>query len=199
MSNFELVGSSKQRFSRTHPFITRQTTIKFSMEIIESITEKLRLFKTAKLPLIRQKEQSDCGIACMTMIACYYGYTVTSKCVGRNIVTNEKGMSVREIINCSEKLNLRGDVQKITAEQLKSISLPVILHWNGNHFVILKSVHENGVSLHDPAVGKTFVTWQEIYAKFTGIVIHLIPKDTEQPTLTNHQLGHRIKFRTLAK
>jgi ATP-binding cassette subfamily B protein RaxB len=149
------------------------------MEIIESITEKLRFFKSAKLPLIRQKEQSDCAIACMAMIARYYGQSITLRSMDNELVTNEKGMSVREIIKCAEKLNLKGKVRKITTKQLKSINLPVILHWNGNHFVILKSVHDNGVYLHDPAIGKTFVSWQEIYNQFTGIVIHLTPNEID--------------------
>ncbi len=147
------------------------------MEIFESITTRLRTLNLSRLPLVRQKQHCDCGIACMAMIANYYGKHAHMSSIQSTLETNENGMSVREIIECANQLNLDGRVQKINARQLREISLPAILHWNGNHFVALKTVNFVGAKLHDPAIGKKFASWSEINQRFTGIVIHLKPKE----------------------
>ena len=40
---------------------------------------------------------------------------------------------------------------RLEPEQLGQIKLPCILHWDMNHFVVLKEVGARKVTIHDPA------------------------------------------------
>ena len=42
---------------------------------------------------------------------------------------------------------------RLEPEQLGQIKLPCILHWDMNHFVVLKEVRASKVVIHDPALG----------------------------------------------
>ena len=60
-------------------------------------------------------------------------------------------------------------------EHLTQLQCPCILHWDMNHFVVMKKVAENKVILHDPAVGERFLPMDEFSKYFTGIALELTP------------------------
>ncbi|MEB0233305.1 cysteine peptidase family C39 domain-containing protein, partial [Undibacterium sp. 10I3] len=69
---------------------------------------------------------------------------------------------------------------RLELEELDQLALPCILHWNLNHFVVLKKITKNWqgkvtLFLLDPAVGERRVTLQEASAHFTGVACELSP------------------------
>lgn len=64
---------------------------------------------------------------------------------------------------------------KLDIKDLSKLVLPAILHWNLNHFVVLKSVSNNRAFIHDPAVGERNLTLAEFSKSFTGIALELSP------------------------
>ena len=66
-------------------------------------------------------------------------------------------MSLLGISETAEKIGFRTRGVKLTFEQLKEATLPAILHWNQNHFVVLLSLSggrgSRRVRLADPAKG----------------------------------------------
>ena len=66
---------------------------------------------------------------------------------------------------------------RLEPEQLKDIKTPCILHWDMDHFVVLKEVEATGVVIHDPAFGVRKLTLEEVVRHFTGIALELIPTD----------------------
>ncbi|MFZ6861666.1 cysteine peptidase family C39 domain-containing protein [Undibacterium sp. Ji67W] len=63
---------------------------------------------------------------------------------------------------------------RLELEELLELQLPCILHWNLNHFVVLKKVTKYWqgkitLTLLDPAVGERRVTFLEASAHFNGI------------------------------
>ncbi|MGE0823569.1 MAG: ABC transporter transmembrane domain-containing protein [Candidatus Binatia bacterium] len=49
------------------------------------------------------------------------------------------------------------------------------MHWDLNHFVVLKSVSRTAVVLHDPAVGVHRLSLSEVSKHFTGVALELTP------------------------
>lgn len=55
------------------------------------------------------------------------------------------------------------------------LKTPCILHWNMDHFVVLKEVRGNTVTIHDPAVGIVKYKMAEVSKHFTGVAMEITP------------------------
>ena len=65
------------------------------------------------------------------------------------------------------------DALKLQLSDLKNLQLPCILHWNFNHFVVLKEVGAKTVTIHDPAFGRRKLSRKELSASFTGVALEV--------------------------
>ena len=71
---------------------------------------------------------------------------------------------------------------KMTPEELKKDGFcPCIIHWNMNHFVVLKGFRGDKVYINDPARGSVKISWEEFDESFTGIVIFPLPSKDFKP------------------
>lgn len=51
------------------------------------------------------------------------------------------------------------------------VPLPVIIHWNFNHFLVVERWSPQHVDVVDPALGRLRVPMQEFNQSFTGVVM----------------------------
>ncbi len=58
-------------------------------------------------------------------------------------------------------------------EKLMHTELPAILHWKGNHFVVLFKTAKDQVRIADPAVGIRKLSRKEFEAEWTGVALLL--------------------------
>lgn len=126
-----------------------------------------------KLPIILQDEISECGIACINMIANYYGHDIDLAALRTLHRPSLKGTSLLDLIKLCELLDLRAKVLRIELSDLKKIQCPAILYWDLNHFVVLKKIKKNKFIIHDPAIGLQSCSYQKFSESFTGIVIEV--------------------------
>ncbi len=52
---------------------------------------------------------------------------------------------------------------------LRQLRLPAVVHWDMNHFVVLKSVSKRGIIINDPAGGEKFFRIAEASKHLTGV------------------------------
>ncbi|MEZ8155064.1 peptidase domain-containing ABC transporter [Vibrio splendidus] len=128
-----------------------------------------------KLTLVRQTENAECGVACLAMVADWYGYKIDLRRLRTKFGVTQHGMSLSRLIECAEGIKLSGRAVQLDLNELKQLDTPCILHWNLNHFVVLKSVKGNKVVIHDPASGVLHLTLSDVNKKFTGIALELSP------------------------
>ncbi len=99
----------------------------------------------------------DCGPTCIRMIAKHYGRHYNADRLRRIAGYNKQGVSLLGISETAEKIGFRTRGVKLSFEQLKEATLPAILHWNQNHFVVLLPFSRGrggrGMRLADPAKG----------------------------------------------
>ena len=57
------------------------------------------------------------------------------------------------------------------------LALPAVVHWDMNHFVVLKAVTGRGIVVHDPAVGVKTFSLTEASKHLTGIALELSPSE----------------------
>ncbi len=80
-----------------------------------------------------------------------------------------------QMIDIAATMNLIARGLKLEIEELSQLKLPVILHWNLNHFVVLEKVDGKRFTIFDPGVGRTRVTDKDMNKFFSGIAIELSP------------------------
>lgn len=159
-----------------------------------------------RLPLILQTEATECGLVCLAMIAGYHGYHTDLPELRRRFSVSLKGATLRQIMQASQQLELGGRALKLEMHELNQLRLPCILHWDFNHFVVLKAVSHNGVVIHDPAQGLRQMSFVEVSRSFTGVALELWPnsgfvKEQAKPQVKLLSMMGRVTglFRSLSQ
>ncbi|HEV7266182.1 MAG TPA: peptidase domain-containing ABC transporter [Falsiroseomonas sp.] len=135
----------------------------------------LQLGGGKRLPVITQAEAAECGLACLAMVAGYHGLETDLGTLRRRVPISAKGMTLHSVLVAAQRLGLTGRGLRLEPEALGQIRLPAILHWDMNHFVVLKSVRGGKATIHDPARGARRMTLAELGKHFTGVALELTP------------------------
>lgn len=131
-----------------------------------------------QLPVILQTEAAECGLACLAMIASYFGHLIDLDTLRRRHPISLKGVTLRSLIEIARHLNLACRPLRIDLNHLQGLRLPAILHWDMNHFVLLKSAGRRGVVIHDPASGERRLSYAEASQHLTGVVVEIWPLES---------------------
>lgn len=106
-----------------------------------------------KLPVVLQAEATECGLACMAMIASYHGQHSDLLSLRQRLSPSMKGVNLKQLTHMAARLGLGSRALRVELNALGQLQLPCVLHWNFNHFVVLKEVNARGVVVHDPGRG----------------------------------------------
>jgi ATP-binding cassette subfamily B protein RaxB len=139
--------------------------------------ELLNFSGRRSLPLIRQTEAAECGLACLAMVASYHGHRTDLNSLRRRYPVSLKGVTLRDLIEIAARLGLAGRPLRIELDHLSQLRLPAILHWDMVHFVVLKAYKRKGIVVHDPAAGEKWIPIAEVARHFTGVVAELSPTE----------------------
>lgn len=153
-----------------------------------NIILKFFFIRKKKLSIILQDEISECGLACINMICNYLGHDISMHILRLMNPSSIKGTSLLNLIELCESLNLRTKVLRIEMDELNKIQQPAILHWNMNHFVVLKKIKNRKVIIHDPAVGLRKCSFKEVSDFFTGIVLEVSKNHNFEPLQNKKKL-----------
>jgi HlyB family type I secretion system ABC transporter len=121
-----------------------------------------------RFPHVQQIDEMDCGAACLAMICRYYGRPVSLARIRQLLHTSTDGTSLKALCRAAEDLGLAARPVKVSARNLAQMPLPAIVHWEGNHWVIVYDVGDEHVRVADPAVGTRRFRRAEFEEKWTG-------------------------------
>ncbi|WP_441605058.1 peptidase domain-containing ABC transporter [Dyella sp. 2RAF44] len=130
------------------------------------------------MPMIRQTEAAECGLACVAMIAAYHGQHHSLQTLRRRFATSLKGMTLTQLLAVAHGLGLNGNPVRLELDEMRQLSVPCILHWDLNHFVVLHKATARDAVIHDPAAGERRLSYDELSKHFTGVAIELFPCPT---------------------
>ena len=139
---------------------------------------ELNFSRRRHLPVIQAAEAAECGLACMAMVARYHGHDVDLNGLRQRFSLSLSGATLRSIMGLADSLGFAPRALKVELAALHKVRLPAILHWDLNHFVVLKSVKGGKAVVHDPAMGARTYTLDQLSDHFTGVVLELTPTDT---------------------
>lgn len=119
------------------------------------------MFRTA-FPNFRQLDKMDCGPTCLMIIAKHYGKEVALESLRKVAYIDRQGVSLAGVKEAAERIGLETFSVLITWEDmLEKVPFPCIIHWEGNHFIVVYRVATSKVYISDPAKGKYTLTTNE--------------------------------------
>jgi ATP-binding cassette subfamily B protein RaxB len=156
------------------------------------------------MKVILQTEASECALACLAMISCAHGYQVDLTGLRRRFLVSLKGSNLEQLMRYADSLSFSSRGLRLELEELDQLQLPCILHWDMNHFVVLKRVRGYRITILDPAIGERSLDLKEVSKHFTGVALELTPnakfrqadkrKRIKMSDLTGRVLGLRLSL-----
>ena len=98
------------------------------------------------MKLIRQTEMSECGLACVAMVASNWGLDLDMPYLRRRFSISQRGATINTLMVVASKLGLSARPLKVPLDELEYLQLPAILHWDLNHYGSLSSWHRLKIS-----------------------------------------------------
>ena len=146
-----------------------------------------------RFPHVWQIDEMDCASACLAIVARHYGRSISPARIRALLHIGLDGASLAAICRCGEELGLAARPVKASAGNLDHMPLPAIVHWRGNHWVVLYDVAPGYVRVSDPATGKQRIERTEFEQQWTGFaaLFEYVPAFSQQP-------GRRVGVRWLA-
>lgn len=163
-----------------------------SPSIDENVRARLQFGWSRRLPVTLQTEAAECGLACLAMIANYHGHDVDLTGLRRRFSTSLKGTTLERLIAIANQLGLTCRPLKLDLDEIKQLRVPCVLHWDMNHFVVLKRVTWNSIVVHDPARGARTLSFRAASDHFTGVALELTPCASFTPILERQAISLRM-------
>ena len=160
------------------------------------------MFRTA-FPNFRQLDKMDCGPTCLRIIAKHYGKDVPLESLRKSAYINREGVSLAGIKEAAETIGFETFSVLITWENLlKKVPLPCIVHWEGNHFMVVYRVTASKVYISDPAKGKYTLRVNEfkkgwLSEEGKGVAMLLEPTETFSKGKAYHSDSKNHLLKTL--
>jgi ATP-binding cassette subfamily B protein len=156
---------------------------------------------------VAQHDQMDCGPACLSMIARFYGKRYALKYLRDLSFLTREGVSLAGISEAAQRIGMEAVSAQLTADVLATIPLPCVLHWNKNHFVVLYKIKKKRFSdqliykIADPGYGFISLSAAEFEKSWfsdedTGVALILEPAE-EFHQLNPPQEEINLSFRQL--
>lgn len=157
-----------------------------------------------------QHDRMDCGPACLRMIASVYGRKYTLDYFRNISYITREGVSLLGITEAAKKTGFDCISVKLDVDSLYTKSHPCILHWNQNHFVVLRKISTHFFSkkkrfhIADPAHGFIILNEEKFKEHWSsdnniGVALFLVPnkKFYELTPPKEKDLGIRFLYKYL--
>jgi len=150
-----------------------------------------------RMPVLLQTEAAECGLACLAMVASHHGHQSDLPTLRRRFSLSLKGTTLADLVRMAGALKLTSRALRADLSHVPDLPVPCVLHWDLNHFVVLKEVRRGVAVIHDPARGLRRMSLHELSRHFTGVVLELTPQvdfepRAEPPAISLRQMLGRV-------
>ena len=118
---------------------------------------------------VEQIDEMDCGAASLGMICRHFGRKVSLPRIRQLCHTATDGTSLKALCRAATELGLAARALKVSLRNLPLMPLPAIVHWEGNHWMVLYDVADAYVRVADPAFGLAQNCAERFRAELVGL------------------------------
>jgi ABC-type bacteriocin/lantibiotic exporter with double-glycine peptidase domain len=149
-----------------------------------------------KYAIVRQHSEEDCGAACLATIAKHYGRTFTIARIREAVGTGTRGTTLLGLRRGAEGLGFQARQVKVEPHtaKLDLAPLPVIIHWEGKHWVVLHQEQGKKYIVADPAMGIRQLNREELLKGWNGIMLLLRPDEERFYAQSSDKVGGLGRF-----
>ncbi|HET7300321.1 MAG TPA: ABC transporter transmembrane domain-containing protein, partial [Oleiagrimonas sp.] len=125
------------------------------------------------------------------MIGRYHGHDIDLPSLRRRFSTSLKGVNLARVMTMATDLGFTARPLRLELDELGQLKAPCILHWDLNHFVVLKRTTAHHIHIHDPARGERKIALNEASEHFTGVALELTPSAEFKPVRARQKISLR--------
>ncbi|EEL61378.1 peptidase C39 [Bacillus thuringiensis] len=162
----------------------------------------MKIYKK-RVKFVEQMESVECGLACFAMIANYHNIKLSLNNLRNLYPAPREGFSFLNIREIANNYSFSADAYEIDMAELTAISLPCIIQWGNNHFVVLERIKKQSYIIVDPNRGKIEVPQDEFKQKYSGFALqfqfigntkNIIPKEKQENIILKYFKQHKGRF-----
>ena len=135
-------------------------------------------------PCVRQFDEEDCGAACIATVGLSHGQRWAMGAVREAVGTTAHGTTLLGLRRGAESLGFHARAARAEAsllDELEGVPLPLICHWDGNHWVVLHGDSPQGLVVADPARGVVQLPREQFLHHWNDGVVLLLEPDPARP------------------
>ena len=141
-----------------------------------------------------QQDPTECAAVSLSIILSYYGCHKQISEVRHACGVSRDGSNAANLVRAARTFGLNARGFKKGLKTLENVSLPAVVFWNFNHFLVLEGTDNGRYWINDPANGRRCLDLQEFDRCYTGVIITMQPdasfRQTRKPRHPIHELGH---------
>ena len=111
-------------------------------------------WRRARVPVVLQASRAECGVACLAMMLDHRGHSASLHDVRAACPVGRDGISAGAMVRAARHLGMTASGHPATPDVLAQVELPVIAHWEGNHFVVVERFTARRARVVDPQLGR---------------------------------------------
>jgi ABC-type bacteriocin/lantibiotic exporter with double-glycine peptidase domain len=152
-------------------------------------------------PCVRQFDEEDCGAACLATVAKAHGITLSQGLIRDAVGTTSNGTTLLGLRRGAEQLGFTARAARAPErflDALQEVPLPLVCHWDGQHWVVLHRLVDDEVLIADPAVGLRRLSRERFLQHWNdGVVLLLEPDPARRPDTSeapSHALAVLLRY-----
>jgi NHLM bacteriocin system ABC transporter peptidase/ATP-binding protein len=127
-------------------------------------------------------EAAECGAIALGIVLEYHGSFVASSRLREECGVSRDGSRASDLLRVARHHGLEARGFRKEPVDLCQLQLPLIAHYEFNHFVVVEGFGKHEVNLNDPASGRRSISRSEFDASFTGVVLTFTPTAEFRPS-----------------
>lgn len=134
--------------------------------------------KEAGKAFVHQRDQSDCGVACLAGLVTFFGGEIKLEYLRELSGTTKQGTTMLGLFQAANQIGLNAEAFEADIENLKEVEAPCILHILKDkklqHYVICYGYDDGNFLISDPAVGVKTISEEKLEEQWQSKALLLV-------------------------
>lgn len=153
--------------------------------------------RARRVPVVLQQEPNECAAACLAMIFGAHGRAASLDECRAECGSGRDGTTAEALVRAARARGMQARGFAAGADDLAALPMPLIVHWESNHFLVVERLRHAHVDVVDPAQGRRRLGRNEFAAGFSRIALTFEPTAAFEPRSRSELFHWRTYLRQL--